>query len=50
MYSATDEAIHKKMFGTTALISTSKELNDIMKIVISLEEFVFVFKRCQPNN
>ena len=33
------------MFGTTALISSSKELNDIMKIVISLEEFVFVFKK-----
>ena len=36
---ATDAAIHKKMFrsGTTTLIS-NEEINDIMKIVMSLEE------------
>ena len=33
--SATDAAIHKKMFGfgTTTLIISNKEINDIMKIV-----------------
>ena len=38
--SATDAAIHKKMFGsrTTALIISNEEMNDIMKIVKSLEE------------
>ena len=37
--SATDAAIHKRMFGSgiTALIFANKEMNDIMKIVKSLE-------------
>ena len=37
--SATDEAIHKKMFGTgfTTLIFSNEEINDIMKIVKSLK-------------
>ena len=36
---ATDSAIHKKMFGSgnTTLIISNEELNDIMKIVNSLE-------------
>ena len=38
--SATDETIHKKMFGsgTTTLIISNEEMNYIMKIVESLEE------------
>ena len=53
--SATDAAIHKKMFGSgarssmlalrpvdlasrTTLVSSNEEMNDIMKIVTSLEE------------
>ena len=38
--SATDAAIHKKMFGsgTTTLLFSNEDLNDIMKIVKSLEE------------
>ena len=38
--SATDAAIHKKMFGSgiTPLIICNEEMNDIMKIVKSLEE------------
>ena len=38
--SATDAAIYKKMFesGATKLIISNKEMNDIMKIVKSLEE------------
>ena len=38
--SAKDVAIHKKMFwpGATSLITSSKEMNDIMKIVNSLEQ------------
>ena len=38
--SATEAAIHKKMFrsGTTTLIMSNEEMNDIMKIVKSLEE------------
>ena len=38
--SATDPAIHKKMFrsdNTTSIIST-KEMNDIMRIIKSLEQ------------
>ena len=36
--SATDTAIHKKMFesGTTILIILNEEMNDIMKLVNSL--------------
>ena len=38
--SATDAAIHKKMFqsGNTTLIISYEEMNDIMKIIKSLEE------------
>ena len=38
--SSTDAAIHKKMFrsGVTILIISNEEINDIMKIVRSLEE------------
>ena len=38
--SATDAAIHKKMFGSgnTTLIISTEEMNDIIKIVKSLEE------------
>ena len=44
--SATDAAIHKKMFGsrTTALIISNEEMNDIMKIVKSLEESDLLIK------
>ena len=37
---ATDAAIHKKMFGsgTTTLINSNEEMTDIMKIVKPLEE------------
>ena len=38
--SATDAAIHKKMFGSgyTTLITSNEEMNDIMKIVKSLKD------------
>ena len=38
--SAADAAIHKKMFGsgTTTLLILNEEMNDIMKVVKSLEE------------
>ena len=38
--SKTDTAVHKKMFGSgvTTLIISNEEMNDIMKIVKSLEE------------
>ena len=44
--SATDSAIHKKMFGsgTTKLIISNEELNDIMKIVKSLGESSLLIK------
>ena len=44
--SATDVAIHKKMFesGTTILVISNEEINDIMKIVKPLEESVFLIK------
>ena len=44
--SATDAAIHKKMFGsgTTTLIISNKEMNDIMKIVKFLEESSLLIK------
>ena len=37
---ASDAAIHKKMFGSgnTTLITSNEEMNDIMKIVKSLDE------------
>ena len=44
--SATDAAIHKKRFGsgTTILTNLNKEMNDIMKIVRSLEESGLLIK------
>ena len=38
--SATDAAVHKKMFGSVAktLIVSNEEMNDIMKIIKYLEE------------
>ena len=44
--SATDVAIHKKMFrsGNTTLIISNEEKNDIMKIVKSLEESRLLIK------
>ena len=44
--SATNGAIHKKMFrsGTTTLIISNEEMNDIMKIVKSLEESGILLK------
>ena len=44
--SATDAAIHKKMFGsgTTTLKISNEEMNDIMKIVKSLEESGLLIK------
>ena len=52
--SATDAAIHKKMFGsgrpsdlasrTTTLIISNEEMNDIMKIVKSLAESALLIK------
>ena len=44
--SATNVAIHKKMFGSgvTILIISNEETNDIMKIVKSLEESGLLIK------
>ena len=44
--SATDAAIHKKMFGSgvTTLIISNKEINHIMKIVKTLEESGLLIK------
>ena len=52
--SATDAAIHKKMFGSgtcpsdlanrTTLTTSNEEMNDIMKIVTSLEESGLLIK------
>ena len=44
--SATDAAIHKKMFGSgvTTFIISIEEMNDIMKIVKSLEEPCLLIK------
>ena len=43
---ATDEAIHKKMFrsGFTTLIISNEEMENIMKIVKSLEDFGLLIK------
>ena len=43
---ATDASIHKKMFrsGFTILRISNEEINDIMKIVKSLEEFGLLIK------
>ena len=44
--SATDAAIHKKMFGssTTTLIISNEEMIDIMKNIKSVEEFGLLIK------
>ena len=44
--SATDAAIHKKMFGcgTTTLIISNEKMNDIMKIIKFLEESGLLIK------
>ena len=44
--SATDAAIHEKMFGfgTTTLIISNEEMNDIMKIIKSLKESGLLIK------
>ena len=44
--SPTDTAIRKKMFGsdTKTLVFSNEDLNDMMKIVKSLEESVFLIK------
>ena len=43
--SATDAAIHKKMFGSsTTTIISNEEINDIMKIAKSLEESCLLIK------
>ena len=44
--SATDAAIHKKMSGSgnTTLITSNEEMNDIIKIVKSLEEYGLLIK------
>ena len=44
--SATDAAIHKKMFGsgTIILIISNEEMNDIMKVIKSLEESGLLIK------
>ena len=49
--SATDAAIHKKVFesGTTTLIISNKEMNDINKIVKSLEESGLLIKDVNNN-
>ena len=44
--SVTDASVHKKMFGsdTTTLIISNEEMNDITKIVKSLEESGLLIK------
>ena len=44
--SATDAAIHKKMFGSgnITIIISNEEMNDIMKIIKSLEESGLLIK------
>ena len=44
--SATDAAIHKKMFGSgnTTLMISNEEMNDFMKIIKSLEESDLLIK------
>ena len=45
--SATDSAIHKNVFGsgTTILVILNEEMNDVIKIVKSLEESGLLIKR-----
>ena len=42
--SATDVAIQKKIYGSTTLVFSNEDLNDIMKIVESLEESGLLIK------
>ena len=44
--SATDAAIHKKLFGSgfTTLIISNEEMEDIMRIVEPLEDFGLLIK------
>ena len=44
--SATNAAIQKKIFGSgmTALLISNEEMNDIMKIIKSLEDMVYWWK------
>ena len=48
---AIEAAIHKKIFGsdTTILIISNEEMNDIMKIVTSLEESGLLIKGIAKN-
>ena len=50
--SATDAAIHKKMFGSgfTTLIISNEEINGIIKIVKSLEESGLLIKGVSEKN
>ena len=50
--SVADAAFHKKMFGSgvTTLIILNGEMNDIMKIVKSLEESGLLIKGVRQNN
>ena len=50
--SATNTAIQKKNFGlgTTMLVISNEEMNDVMKIVKSLEESCLLIKRAGQKN
>ena len=49
--SATDAAIQKKTFESdmTTLIISKEEMNDIMKIIKSLEEAAIIYKIFETN-
>ena len=49
--SATDAVIHKKTFGSgiSMLVISNKEMNDIMKIINSLEESGLLIKGVSKN-
>ena len=49
--SVTDAAIHKEMFGSgnTTLITLNEEINDVMKIVNSLEESGLLIKEVRET-
>ena len=50
--SATDAAIHKKMFGSgnTTLITSNEEMNDIMEMIKFLEEYGLLIKGLGQTN
>ena len=50
--SATNAAVHKKMFesGTMTLIISNEDMNDVMKIVKSLEESGLLLKCVSETN